>query len=88
MKREDILRDYVMDDEELTFLDPDYMDDAIIGISSDNRVIYSFSKLVDVLIKQGVCEDDMAAHDYICYEILSAYIGPKQPIIMLTELWG
>ena len=40
-------RDWLLDHGwEGAILEPEYLDDAIIGISHDDRVVYSYSKLV------------------------------------------
>lgn len=52
-------------------------DDAIIGISTDHRVVYSLDKIIDILMKE-MSEDD--AIEYFYYNIESEYVGEKTPI--------
>ena len=61
---------------------PDYFS-AIIGISDDGRLIYSYRKMVDFLVDT----DDMSeeeAIEFIDYNTVNAlpYMGEKAPIIM------
>lgn len=52
-------------------------DDAVIGISTDHRVVYSLDKIIDLLMKE-MSEDD--AIEYFYYNIESYYVGEKTPI--------
>ena len=58
-------------------------DDALIGVSHDNRAIYDFMKMVDWLIdKEGW--DAIEAIEWIEYNTIRAlpYMGAEAPIIM------
>lgn len=45
-------RDWLLDQGfEGAILEPEYLDEAIIGISHDDRAVYSYSKLVDAFMK-------------------------------------
>lgn len=66
--------------------------DAIIGIDTDNRVVYDYSKMVDWLIKEeGFSDQD--AIEWIDYNTIRAlpYIdnqtNGKAPIIMYPIDW-
>lgn len=56
----------------------DDLDDAIIGISIDNRVVYGLNKMMLLFQTMGMSEDD--AMEWIDYNILSAYVGEYTPI--------
>ena len=69
-------------EDSIIFENPDY-DDAIIGVSSDDQVIYSYDRMIACLMD----EDDMTydeAVDFIDYNTLRAlpYIGDGAPIVM------
>lgn len=58
-------------------------DDALIGVSEDNRAIYDYKKMVEWLMRtQGWCEDD--AVEWVNYNTIRAipYAGGAAPIIM------
>ena len=58
-------------------------DNAIIGISSDERVIYSYNKMIEELIQDdGMSYED--AVEWIDYNTIRAlpYAGEKAPIVM------
>lgn len=58
-------------------------DDALIGISDDNRAIYDYDKMVSWLVnEENLSEDE--AEDWINYNTIRAlpYFGAKAPIIM------
>ena len=58
-------------------------DDALIGISEDNRAIYDYNKMVQWLVEtEGFTEEE--AIEWIDYNTIRAlpYAGSKAPIIM------
>ena len=60
-------------------------DDAIIGVeeSVEQKLIYDIDKIAGILITR----DQMSyedAYDYISYNITSAYVGKKTPILVKT----
>ena len=58
-------------------------DDALIGVSSDNRAIYSFNLMIEWLIeKEGLSMDE--AIEWIELNTIRAlgYLGENSPIIM------
>ena len=58
-------------------------DDALIGVSEDNRAIYDYGMMVKWLVeKQGFTLED--AIEWIDYNAIRAlpYAGPKAPIIL------
>lgn len=68
--------------DSIVFENPDY-DAAIVGISSDDRVIYDYDEMIACLM----LEDDMTieeAMDFIDYNTLRAlpYAGDGAPIVM------
>lgn len=58
-------------------------DDALIGVSEDNRAVYDFEKMVEWLMKEEGFTSEEAV-DYICYNTIRAlpYIGEQAPIVM------
>ena len=58
-------------------------DDALIGISEDNRAIYDYNKMVEWLMKEEGFSD-IDAIEWIDYNTIRAlpYMGDKAPIIM------
>ena len=61
----------------------DSYDDALIGVSHDNRAIYSYEKMVEWLCKRdGITEEQ--AREWIDYNTIRAipYFGDKAPIVM------
>lgn len=63
----------------------DGFNDAIIGIDENTmRLIYSTSKCIDILVKDGMEEED--AVDYFDFNIKWAYMGEKTPIWCIDTL--
>jgi len=59
-------------------------DDAIIGVEDGSmRVIYSISKMINVLMKDM---DEEEAWEYLEYNVLQAYVGEKTPIYCRDNL--
>ena len=62
------------------FLKADGLDEAIIGYDDQTgRLIYSMSKIINILIEDdGMTEEDALEHYY--YNIHGGYVGEKTPI--------
>lgn len=62
------------------FLKADGLDDAVIGYDdTSDRLIYSMTKVIDILINDdGLTEEDALEHYY--YNIHGSYVGDKTPI--------
>ena len=58
-------------------------DDALIGVSHDERAIYDFEKMVEWLMNEAGLSDNEAV-EWIEYNTIRAipYMGEKAPIIM------
>lgn len=72
-----------LDYEDLVvFENPDY-DDAIIGVSHDDRVIYDYDKMLEHLIGSEDMSIEEAA-DFISYDTIRSlsYAGSEAPIVM------
>lgn len=64
------------------FVNPSY-DSAIIGITQDDRVVYSYSGIVRYLIEiEGFTEDE--AIDWIEFNVIPTipYMGELKPVIV------
>ena len=57
-------------------------DNSIIGVSTDGRVIYSFSKMVEELMADNGWSE-IEAIEWVEYNTIRAlpYLGPNAPII-------
>lgn len=73
-------------DEIILMTSPSY-DTAILGISSDGNVIYSYSKMIDYLVEtDGMSEEE--AMEFIDYNTIRAidYVADKKkPIICYDD---
>lgn len=66
-------------------LKADGFDDAIIGIEDDSmRLIYSVSKCIEILVAQGMSEED--AVEYFHFNTKCAWVGDKTPIWCTDDL--
>lgn len=66
----------------VVFENPDY-DTAIIGVSHDDRVVYSYEKMIEYLVVfDGMSEIDAA--DFISYNTIRSipYAGSDAPIVV------
>lgn len=82
-KAEEKLLDYGYEDV-IIFKDFSY-DDALIGVSNDNRAIYDFSKMIEWLMNsEGWTEEESI--EWIEYNTVRAlpYAGDEAPIIMYS----
>ena len=72
--------------EGVKFLSDYSYDDALIGVSEDNRAIYDYNKMVEWLMEtEGFTEEEAA--DWISYNTIRAlpYFGEDAPIIMYVD---
>lgn len=72
----------------IVFENPCY-DDAIIGMSTDGKVVYDYDKMIEHLVVSDCMSAEEAA-DFISYNTIRTlpYIGPDAPIIMFDiEGW-
>lgn len=69
--------------EDVIVFDNYSYDDALIGVTDDNRAVYDFDKMVQWLVDtEGMSEDD--AVEWIEYNTIRAlpYFGDTAPIII------
>lgn len=60
-------------------------DDALIGVTDDNRAVYDYVKMIDWLVeKEGF--NEIEAMEWIDYNTIRAlpYMGSNAPIIMFS----
>ncbi len=66
-------------------LKADGYDEAIIGIDDASmRLIYSVDKCIQILIEEGMTEEDAVEHFH--YNTKSAWVGEKTPIWCTDDL--
>lgn len=78
----ELIQDYYYDEE---ILKADGLDDAVIGIDDKQmRLIYSKSKIIDILmVEWGLNKDD--AEEWYWFNIHNAWVGEKTPIWCIDE---
>lgn len=70
-------------EDAIVFENPDY-DSAIIGMSHDNRVVYSFDKMVECLMEEDGMEYEEAV-EFIEYNTIRALpYWPNGPIVVTS----
>jgi hypothetical protein len=75
MKLNEILEEYE------NVLIADGFDDAIIGIEPMTlRLVYDIDKVISILIKQGMNEED--AIEYYEFNIAGSYVGEQTPLFV------
>lgn len=72
---DDIIRNF----PESEFLKADGFDAAVIGLEEKSgKLIYSARKIIQILIEEGLSEEDALDHYY--YNVEGAYVGDLTPI--------
>ena len=69
--------------DDALLIDPDYLDEAIIGVSHDGRAVYSHKLLIEAYVKHdGMTPED--AEEWISYNVIRSipYEGERAPIIL------
>ena len=70
---------------DLLVMDPDYLDDAIIGVATRiglEAVCYSEEKVIELLMQHDGMEYEEAV-EYIAYNCTGAWVGERTPIIVI-----
>ena len=69
--------------EDVKYLRDFSYDDALIGVTEDNRAVYDYEKMITwLIVKEGFSEED--AVEWIDYNTIRAlpYFGEDGPVIM------
>lgn len=76
--------------DKIEYLNPeailwDDLDEAIVGVSDDGRVVYDIDKMYRVFYNQNKSLMDFEeAVEYIDFNVVSAHVGDYTPI----HIWG
>ena len=62
------------------FLKADGLDDAIIGVWSEGRLVYSVDKVIEILMAQDMTLNE--AIEFYEFNIECAYVGERTPIFI------
>lgn len=81
LKKMDILTKILENYPDEGFLKADGFDAAIIGVSSDYRLVYSVEKVIDILVSRNNWTHEDAA-DYFFFNIEGSYVGEQTPIFI------
>lgn len=82
----DTLKDYLCErghDDAVVLEAPDYLS-AVIGVSEDGRVIYSYQRMLEhLMLNDGMSREE--ASEFIDFNTIGAlaYMGEKHPIVMM-----
>ena len=80
-KKKTIREELAEHNEKAVFWDPDYLDQAIIGISTEGRVIYDYNKLADIFVtEEGMTLEDAYEHLGYNLEGMVPYIKEYPPV--------
>lgn len=74
----------LQEEETVLFRNPDYVT-AIIGVTSDYKVVYDYDKMLDYLVQHEQMTYEDAA-DYLSYDTIRSlsYITGNKPIILYS----
>ena len=61
------------------FLKADGLDDALIGVWSEGRLVYSVDKVIEILMKDMT---EQEAIEFYEFNIECAYVGERTPIFI------
>jgi len=87
-RREQIQEEMQIDN--FAFLDPDYFDEAIVGVAErcglSPVILYDRNKCIDLLVEEGMPIDE--AYEYFDFNIIGSYIGDETPLFAtFLETW-
>lgn len=85
MSKRDQISDHYVGVEELVFLEPEYFDEAIIGVASSASgviaVAYSEPQIIKLLVQHDKMDPDEAL-EYYQFNILGSFMGESTPIFI------
>lgn len=69
--------------EDVVIFENESYDSALIGVTEDNRAVYSYEKMVQWYMEKNQCSEEDAI-EWIDYNTIRAlpYIGERAPIVM------
>jgi hypothetical protein len=82
MTRDEIAENY----PELLVLDPEYFDEAILGVASRINTVavcYSEPKIIEILMREDGMDYD-EAFEYYQFNIIGAWMGEHTPVYLET----
>jgi hypothetical protein len=62
----------------------DEYDEAVMGISTDGRLVYSVEKMIEILIRDSDM-NKVDAIEWLEYNTFNAYVGEMTPIWVYTK---
>ena len=62
----------------------DGYDNAVIGISTDGRLVYSVEKMIDITVRDSEMNVDDAT-EWLEYNTFNVYIGEMTPVWVYTK---
>ena len=80
-KREEIAEDY----PDLLVMDPEYLDEAIIGVATRiglEAVCYDTEKVIELLMKHDGMDYEEAV-EYMQFNMMGAWVGETTPVFLL-----
>jgi hypothetical protein len=80
MNRQEIIDTYG-EDEDILFADG--LDDAIVGVDYNLRVVYDIDSIIEILMERDKMTDDEAI-EFAEFNIFGAYVGEKTPVYIYT----
>jgi hypothetical protein len=60
-------------------------DEAVIGISTDGRLVYSVEKMIEVTVRDGDM-NRLQAIEWLEYNTFNTYVGEMTPIWVYTKI--
>ena len=79
------LQEYIAECTEQTVLIFSNYSDAFLGLSHDNRAVYSYTKIFGCLTKEGMSEEE--AIEYIDYNVLGSLTDDNiMPVVVMDAV--
>lgn len=81
MNRQEILNKI---DDGTVVLEPEYLDDSVIGVTTDGRLVYDYNRMVDAMVRSGDADSVDDAVEWIEYNTIRSlpYMGNRGPEIV------
>ena len=82
MKHDKIRNEIGVHNPDAIVYDPKELDHAIIGMSGNGSVVYSYQKLMEIFMKINKDWTEKDAEEWISYNVVGSYSGEYNPVIV------
>ena len=82
MKHDEIRDEIGVHNPDAIVYDPKELDHAIIGMSGDGCVVYSYEKLMGIFMTINKDWSEIDAEEWLSYNVVGSHLGKYNPVVV------